>query len=92
MAFVELSALSNFTFLVGASHPEELIARAAEMGMAGLAVADVNSVAGIVRAHAKVRELARVAAEEGRDWQGTRLIPAARIVLRDGFTLSLIHI
>ncbi|MBA4351054.1 MAG: error-prone DNA polymerase [Rhodobacter sp.] len=88
MAFVELSALSNFTFLVGASHPEELIARAAEMGMAGLAVADVNSVAGIVRAHAKVRELARVAAEEGRAWPGTRLIPAARIVLRDGFTVT----
>jgi DNA-directed DNA polymerase III PolC len=88
MAFVELSALSNFTFLVGASHPEELIARAAEMGMAGLAVADVNSVAGIVRAHARVRELARVAAEEGRAWAGTRLIPAARIVLRDGFTVT----
>jgi DNA-directed DNA polymerase III PolC len=88
MAFVELSALSNFTFLVGASHPEEVMARAAEMGMAGLAVADVNSVAGIVRAHAKVRDLARVAAEEGRDWPGTRLIPAARIVLRDGFTVT----
>jgi len=88
MAFVELSALSNFTFLHGASHPEEMMARAAEMGMAGVAVADVNSVAGIVRAHAKARELARVAAEEGRDWPGTRLIPAARIVLRDGFTVT----
>ncbi len=88
MAFVELSALSNFTFLHGASHPEELITRAVEMDMAGLAVADVNSVAGIVRAHARVRELARVAAEEGRDWAGTRLIPAARIVLRCGFTVT----
>ena len=56
MPFVELSALTNFTFLTGASHPEEMIARAAEMGMAALAVADVNSVAGIVRAHTKARE------------------------------------
>jgi error-prone DNA polymerase len=88
MAFVELSALSNFTFLHGASHPEEVMARAAEMGMTGVAVADVNSVAGIVRAHAHARELARLAAEEGRDWPGTRLIPAARIVLRDGFAVT----
>lgn len=88
MAFVELSALSNFTFLHGASHPEEVMARACDMGMAGVAVADVNSVAGIVRAHAKARELARLAAEEGRDWPGTRLIPAARIVLRNGFAVT----
>ncbi len=88
MAFLELSALSNFTFLLGASHPEEVMARAAEMGMAGVAVADVNSVAGIVRAHAHARELARLADEEGREWPGTRLIPAARIVLRDGFTVT----
>ena len=87
MSFVELSALSNFTFLVGASHPEELISRAAEMGMAGLAVADENSVAGIVRAHTQARELARLAAEEGRA-APIRLIPAARIVLRCGFTLT----
>ena len=51
MSFVELSALSNFTFLTGASHPEEYVLRAAEMGMPAIAIADVNSVAGIVRAH-----------------------------------------
>ncbi|MBA3908389.1 MAG: error-prone DNA polymerase [Rhodobacter sp.] len=82
MSFVELSALTNFTFLTGASHPEEFITRAAEMGMPALAVADVNSVAGIVRAHTKARELARDGGPR------IRLIPAARIVLTDGFTVT----
>jgi error-prone DNA polymerase len=84
MAFAELSALSNFTFLTGASHPEEMIARAAEMGMPALAVADVNSVAGIVRAHTRARELARDGGPV------IRLIPAARIVLVDGLTATLL--
>ena len=82
MAFTELCALSNFTFLTGASHPEEYMLRAAELGMDGLAVADVNSVAGIVRAHTKAREMARDGGPK------LRLIPAARLVLRDGFTVT----
>ena len=80
--FVELSALSNFTFLTGASHPEEYVLRAADLGMAAIAIADRNSVAGIVRAHARARELARDGGPV------VRLIPAARIVLRDGFTVT----
>ena len=82
MPFVELSALTNFTFLTGASHPEEMITRAAEMGMAAIAVADVNSVAGIVRAHTKARELARDGGPK------VRLIPAARVILADGFQVT----
>lgn len=61
--FVELCATSNFTFLTGASHPEELMRQAARLGLPALAVADDNSVAGIVRAHAAAREIAREAAE-----------------------------
>ena len=80
--FAELSATSNFTFLTGASHPEELMRRGAELGLTALAIADENSVAGIVRAHVEAREIAR---EGGAP---PRLIPAARIVLRDGFTLT----
>jgi DNA-directed DNA polymerase III PolC len=82
LPFVELSALSNFTFLVGGSHPEELMERAAAMGMPALAVADVNSVAGIVRAHTRARELARDGGPV------VRLIPAARVVLADGFAVT----
>jgi DNA-directed DNA polymerase III PolC len=109
--FAELSATSNFTFLTGGSHPEELIERAALMGLSALAVADANSVAGIVRAHARAREIAHDVARrrtaEAADGpigppappatprppgpdigNAPRLIPAARIVLEDGFALT----
>jgi error-prone DNA polymerase len=56
MAYAELHCLSNFTFLRGASRPEELIARAAELGYAALALTDECSVAGVVRAWTAVRE------------------------------------
>ena len=61
--FAELSATSNFTFLTGASHPEEYIHRAAELGLSGVAIADVNSVAGIVRGHQAARDITRQIAE-----------------------------
>jgi DNA-directed DNA polymerase III PolC len=57
--FAELAITSNFTFLTGGSHAEEYVERAALMGMEALAIADENSVAGIVRAHVAVREVAR---------------------------------
>ncbi|MHC5001774.1 MAG: error-prone DNA polymerase [Planctomycetota bacterium] len=49
--YAELCAASNFTFLTGASHPEELVEQAAALGLSAIAVTDRNSVAGIVRAH-----------------------------------------
>ena len=61
--FAELCITSNFTFLTGASHPEEFMQRAASLGIAAIAIADANSVAGIVRAHATGREIARQVAE-----------------------------
>ena len=56
--FTELCAISNFTFLTGASHPEEYMHQAARLGLEALAIADVNSVAGIVRAHTAARAMA----------------------------------
>ncbi len=50
-SYAELHALSNFTFLRGASHPEELVESAAELGYRALAITDECSVSGIVRAH-----------------------------------------
>ncbi|MCH8467240.1 MAG: error-prone DNA polymerase [Roseinatronobacter sp.] len=61
--YAELCVTSNFTFLHGASHPEELVARAAELGLAAIAITDRNSLAGVVRAHVALRELARAQAE-----------------------------
>ena len=49
--YVELRCVSNFTFLRGASHPEELVERAKELGYQALAITDECSMAGVVRAH-----------------------------------------
>ena len=59
MSYAELAVTSNFTFLTGASHPEELIEWAAELGLAAFAIADRNTLAGVVRAHVRLRELRR---------------------------------
>lgn len=72
MSYAELSVTSNFTFLTGASHAEEFVGRAAELGLAGLAIADRNTFAGIVRGHAAAKEL------------GVRYIVSVRLVLNDG--------
>ena len=50
-AYAELHCVSNFTFLRGASRPEELAARAAQLGYSALAITDECSLAGVVRAH-----------------------------------------
>ena len=54
--YAELHALSNFTFLRGASHPEELVETAARLGYEALAITDECSVSGIVRAHITAKE------------------------------------
>ncbi|WP_112311416.1 error-prone DNA polymerase [Pseudogemmobacter bohemicus] len=58
--YAELCVTSNFTFLRGASHPEELVTRAAELGLTAIAITDRNSVAGVVRAFSALKELARL--------------------------------
>lgn len=54
--YAELHALSNFTFLRGASHPEELVETAAALGYGALAITDECSMSGIVRAHIAAKE------------------------------------
>ncbi len=76
--YAELHCCSNFSFLRGASHPEELVARAAELGYAALAVTDECSLAGVVRAH--------VAAKAA----GLKLIIGSEIRLADGMKLVLL--
>ena len=75
MTYVELFATSNFTFLTGASHAEELVTRARKVGLGGLAIADKNTFAGIVRGHSAARDL------------GLRYLVATRLVLTDGTQL-----
>jgi DNA-directed DNA polymerase III PolC len=56
--YAELHALSNFSFLRGASHPEELVEQAKHLGYSALALTDECSLAGVVRAHVAAKELA----------------------------------
>jgi error-prone DNA polymerase len=56
LLYVELAAASNFSFLRGASHGEEMVLQAKKLGLTGLAIADRNSVAGVVRAHMAAKE------------------------------------
>ncbi len=74
--YAELHCLSNFTFLRGASHPEELVARAAALGYAALALTDECSLAGAVRAHvaAKAHGLKLLLGTELRLEDGTQLV------------------
>jgi error-prone DNA polymerase len=76
--YAELHCLTNFSFLRGASHPEELVERAAELGYSALAITDECSVSGVVRAH--------VAAKKTR----LRLIVGSEVTLADGMKLVLL--
>ena len=57
MSYVPLWCKSNFSFLEGASHPDELVERAHALGIPALALTDRDGVHGVVRAHVKAREL-----------------------------------
>ena len=54
--FAELCVTTNFSFLRGGSHPEELVRQAQELGLAGIAVTDRNTLAGVVRGHVMAKE------------------------------------
>ena len=56
-AYAELQITSNFSFLRGGSQPEELVLRAAELGLSALALTDRNTLAGVVRAHIAAKEV-----------------------------------
>ena len=75
--FVEFATQTNFSFLRGASHPEDLMAQAIALRLSGLGIADRNSVAGVVRAHVFSRENR----EQAKAFQ---LYCGARLVFRDG--------
>ncbi|MBV8656252.1 MAG: error-prone DNA polymerase [Burkholderiales bacterium] len=76
--YAELHCLSNFTFQRGASHAEELVARAHAMGYRALAITDECSLAGIVRAHVAAKDL------------GLKLIVGAEFKLVDGLRVVLL--
>src|SRR5690554_5403234 len=78
-AYAELDCISNFSFLTGASHPEELVQRAASLGYQALALADECSLAGVVRAHQEAlrHELHFIVGTRFRVEEGMELIALA---------------
>jgi error-prone DNA polymerase len=74
-AYAELQITSNFSFLRGASHPDELVLTAAALGLAAVAITDRNTVAGLVRAHQAAKTV------------GIRLVVGVRLDLHDGMSL-----
>src|SRR3989440_867539 len=84
--YAEFDVTTNFSFLRGASHPDELIYRATELGYKAIAITDLNSLAGIVRAYDATKQVL----EQG----GTppKLIIGTRLTFTDGTPDLLVHV
>jgi len=82
-AFAELAASTHYSFLRGASSPADMVMQAMALGMTGIGIADRNSVAGVVRAHAALRRAGEDAAEEGLTLPAFKLIVGSRLVFAD---------
>ncbi|HRI72182.1 MAG TPA: PHP domain-containing protein, partial [Polyangium sp.] len=70
--FAELCARSSFSFLEGASHPEEMVKRAQDLGLSAIAIADRDGLYGVARAHSEAKKT------------GQRLIIGAEMSLEAG--------
>ncbi len=75
MRYTELQVTTNFSFLRGASHPQEIVKKSAELGYKNIGITDRNSLAGVVRAHVAARQ------------NNIRLITGCRLDLLDGHSL-----
>jgi error-prone DNA polymerase len=90
-AYAELGVTTNFSFLRGASHPQEMVAQAAEYGLQAIGIADRNTMAGVVRGYAEAKR--RLKAQErwlagAPDAEATatiRFLAGVRLVTEDGF-------
>src|SRR5215218_8137862 len=87
-AYAELAVSTNFSFLRGTSHAQELVRQAVLLGLAGIGIADRNSVAGVVRAYSAVEELNEEIRKRNAECNGSvpelKLIVGARLCFADG--------
>src|SRR5580692_6373332 len=72
-AYAELAVTTNFSFLRGASHPQEMVETAEQLGLAAIGIADRNSFAGVVRAYAEAKNCT------------IKFLVGTRLVTTDGF-------
>ena len=82
-AYAELAVTTNFSFLRGGSHPGDLVRQALVLGLAGIGIADRNTVAGVVRAHTTLEEIRSRAEKEGETLPAFKLAVGARLVFAD---------
>ena len=90
VAYAELAVTTNFSFLRGASHPEEMVAAADALGLAAIGIADRNSFAGVVRAYETWKEIEKEKIKEAEQTGATKratvkLLVGTRLVTSDGF-------
>src|SRR5688500_6000182 len=78
MGYTELQVTSNFSFLRGASHPEELVEQETAFVYSSIAITDINTLAGIVRCYVAAKIV------------GIRIIPGERLDLLDGSSLIVL--
>src|SRR6185312_4915351 len=79
-SYAELCVTTNFSFLRGASHPQEMVARADELGLAAVGIADRNSFAGVVRAYDEWKRKAKE-----KSGKLVKLLVGVRLVTTDCF-------
>ncbi|HTV37042.1 MAG TPA: PHP domain-containing protein, partial [Xanthobacteraceae bacterium] len=72
-AYAELAVTTNFSFLRGASHPQEMVETADKLGLAAIGIADRNSFAGVVRAYDEAKK------------RNVKLVVGVRLATIDGF-------
>ncbi len=89
-SYSELHCISNFTFLRGASRPEELIETAASLGYEAIAITDECSMAGIVRAHTQARKYQSDGQSNKQTGKQLKLIIGTELLLEHGFKLILL--
>jgi error-prone DNA polymerase len=84
MSYAELAVTTNFSFLRGASHPKEFVARATALGYAAIGITDRNTLAGVVRAYEAWEKLTPERLAELGAVARPRLLIGTRLVFRDG--------
>src|SRR5476651_2251233 len=85
LPYAELQVITNYSFLRGGSHPGELVEQAIELGHNAIGIADRNTLAGVVRAYAAIKEFYEETAIPEEDW--IKLLVGARLETRDGYSL-----
>ncbi|MEP5485857.1 MAG: PHP domain-containing protein, partial [Parasphingorhabdus sp.] len=89
--FAELAASTHYSFLRGASSPADMVMQAMALDMTGIGIADRNSVAGVVRAHAALRRAHEDAEEEGGTLPNLKLIVGSRLLFNDKTPETIVY-